>query len=126
MTFRKGDRVLVQYPQNSLEPIVTSVIDGFAKRPALQRETGPTITLQLDESIKVKTNDGSLLLEIHKEETGPVVKSVRIFSFVSYKTKSVIDSIYFSKLYPRSNRQFIHEIQTSLLIKRRISFFNWG
>ena len=74
MSLRENDRVLVQTPANDLEPIVVGVVDGFKRRLETDKETGPSLTLLRDESIKVTTEEGERLLEIYREESGPVVK----------------------------------------------------
>ena len=73
-TFRRNDRVLIQHVSNSDEPIVIGVVDGFKKRPALPRESGPTLTLENDESVKVVAANGQRLLEVFQSDGGPVVK----------------------------------------------------
>jgi hypothetical protein len=74
LAVRRGDRVLISQPANWPEPIVTGVIDGFARRPELPRSPGPTIALQKDESVRVTGIDGEPLCEIHASDRGPVVR----------------------------------------------------
>lgn len=74
LTFRSGDRVLVQQPVNSEEAIVVGVINGFLPRPALERHTGASIELQRDETLRVHTEDGQVLVEIVRDESGPIVR----------------------------------------------------
>ena len=77
MTFRKNDRVLVQYVSNSDEPIVVGVVDGFSKRPKMPRPFGPVLTVEHDESVKVVAANGEGLLEVYCSDEGPVVKLLR-------------------------------------------------
>lgn len=74
LTFRKKDRVLLQYPTNSIEPIVVGVVDGHQMRPDLDREMGPSLTIENDESLKILTAKGNKLLEIYSSDAGPVVR----------------------------------------------------
>ncbi len=74
MTFRKNDRVLIQFPQNAEEPIVTGVIDGYEKRPDIERDGGPSLTLENDESVKILSREGARILEVFPSEQGPVIR----------------------------------------------------
>jgi hypothetical protein len=74
MTFRKNDKVLIQFPRNLDEPIVAGVVDGYAKRPDISRDCGPTLTLENDESIKILSNNGDRIIEVFQSTGGPVVK----------------------------------------------------
>ncbi len=74
ITLRKNDRVLILCPANWVEPIVIGMIDGFTPRPGFPRSTGPSITLLKDETIRVTDPDGKKLVEIHQDESGPVVQ----------------------------------------------------
>lgn len=74
LTFRPNDRVLVQWAENFDEPIVTGVVDGFSKRPEIERTALVSIKLENDESIKIGNCDGLPLLEIAQSSEGPIVK----------------------------------------------------
>jgi hypothetical protein len=74
MSIRPMDRVLVQTPKNGIEPIVIGVVDGFKMRPELEHIPGPVISLLSDESVKVNDVDGNQLLEVYRDESGPVVR----------------------------------------------------
>lgn len=74
LTFRKNDRVLIQYPVGSTEPIVIGVIDGYAMRPEPKRDQGPQLTLKNDESLKILSAAGETLFEVYPSEHGPVLK----------------------------------------------------
>ena len=73
LSVRRRDRVLVVQPSNWAEPIVTGVVDGFARRPEAER-SGPALTLLHDERLRVADAGGNPLLDIIPTEEGPVVK----------------------------------------------------
>jgi hypothetical protein len=74
LTVRKEDRVLMQHAANWPEPVVVGVVDGFAMRPEAQYLSGPQITLEKDEVVRIATRDGQPLLEICQDDAGPVVR----------------------------------------------------
>ena len=72
-TVRTSDRVLLLSPENWVEPVVIGVLGGFQVRPQPDRD-GPSIALKPDEAVNVTTDDGDKILQIHQEESGPVVR----------------------------------------------------
>jgi len=74
LSIREGDRVLVSSPKFLDEPVVGGVLDGFRRRPEPTREQKMGLTLERDETIQVLTREGSPLLSLHYEDTGPVVR----------------------------------------------------
>lgn len=70
---RTEDRVLMLYPQGSDEPVVTAVLDGFARRPAPQRTSAAQVELRRDETLRIVGAKGEPLVEIHEGDSGPVV-----------------------------------------------------
>jgi hypothetical protein len=74
MSIRSMDRVLVQTPKSGIEPIVIGVVDGFKMRPELEHAGGPSLSLLPDESVKVSDADGNELLEVFRDESGPVIR----------------------------------------------------
>ncbi len=71
---RVADRVLMTRASNWPEHVVTGVIDGFAARPEVERETKAAIELLRDERVRVQAADGTPLLEMFQGEEGPVVR----------------------------------------------------
>lgn len=71
---RKKDRLLLTKPGNWNEMIVTGVIDGFAKRPEIDRKTSGKILLEQDEAIRVTSRNGQELLELLQTDAGPVIR----------------------------------------------------
>lgn len=71
---RVGDRVVLMHPGNSREWVVVGVLDGFAKRPEVDRAAAASIELQRDEAVRVVGVDGQELIEIHQSDDGPVVR----------------------------------------------------
>lgn len=76
VVLREGDRVVLTQPTNFDEPIVMGVLDGFVPRPEPDAPRGPSIALERDETLRVTTSEGVALLEIHQEDSGPVVRIV--------------------------------------------------
>lgn len=74
LAVRELDRVLVTQPTNWPEPVVTGVIDGFARRPEIRRDSKAALELLGDESVRVLSHDGSELVEVFQGEEGPVVR----------------------------------------------------
>lgn len=77
MAIRAGDRLLVQRAANWPEAIVTGVIDGFARRPDIERTETSRLVLERDETLRVTTPEGEALLEVVRSEAGPVVRLLR-------------------------------------------------
>ncbi|MCB9595374.1 MAG: hypothetical protein H6719_21825 [Sandaracinaceae bacterium] len=71
---RVSDRVLLMQPSNWPEPVVMGVLDGFARRPEVERDTKASLELKRDEAIRVRSQSGDDLLEVFEEPTGPVVR----------------------------------------------------
>ncbi len=71
---REGDRVLVQRATNWPEPIIVSVIDGFARRPEVVKSAAAAITLLADEVVRIADGNGAPIVEIAREESGPVIR----------------------------------------------------
>lgn len=76
LSIRKGDRVLLQRAENWPEPIVTGVVDGFARRPALSPEVAATIAVLPDEVVRVEASDGTPLVEVRQGEAGAAIRVV--------------------------------------------------
>ncbi len=71
---RAEDRLLLVNPGNWDELVVTGVIDGFARRPEIDRRTAGHLELERDEAIRVTGRDGQELLELFQTDDGPVVR----------------------------------------------------
>jgi len=84
---RKGDRVLVQLPHGTNEPIVIGVIDGFLPRPEPDRTVAARIEVKQDETLQVCTQEGLPLIEIVRDEKGPVVRLLQSDTRVDVKGK---------------------------------------
>lgn len=74
---RVADRVLMIRAANWPEPVVTGVIDGFARRPEIERETKASLELKRDEAIRVQSAAGEDLVEVFEGENGPVIRLLR-------------------------------------------------
>lgn len=71
---RESDRVLLTQASNWPERVVTGVLDGFARRPEIDRDTAAQLELKRDEAIRVRSPEGEDLIEVFQDERGPVVR----------------------------------------------------
>jgi hypothetical protein len=74
---RTSDRVMLTRALNWPEHVVTGVIDGFAKRPEIERETAAAIEIQRDEAVRVRSSSGEDLVEVFEDERGPVIRLLK-------------------------------------------------
>lgn len=74
LAIRSGDRLLLQMPLGHAEPIAVGVIDGFLPRPEPSRAVGARLELKRDETLQVCCEDGQPLVEIVRDDKGPVVR----------------------------------------------------
>jgi hypothetical protein len=74
---RVADRVLMIRAANWPEPVVTGVIDGFARRPEAERGTAAHLELSRDEAVRVRSASGEDLVEVFEDEHGPVIRLLR-------------------------------------------------
>ncbi len=70
---READRVVLMSPDNWVEPVIMGVLGGLSERPRPE-QVGATVALRPDESVCVTTGNGDKILQIHQEESGPVVR----------------------------------------------------
>jgi hypothetical protein len=91
-TFRAGDRLLLHLPVNAEEPIVVGVIDGFLPRPELPREGGSQLVLERDEALRVQDEEGQPLVEIIRDERGPVVRLLQTEAHIELAGKLCISA----------------------------------
>lgn len=71
---RIHDRVVLVRPTNFGEPVVIGVLDGFTRRPEPDRETAASLELKRDEAVRVSGADGSPLVELFRDDSGPVIR----------------------------------------------------
>lgn len=71
---RAHDRVLLIQPGNWPEPLVVGVIDGFAIRPEPPAVAAASLELKPDEVVRVVGARGEPLVEVRRNEAGPVVR----------------------------------------------------
>jgi hypothetical protein len=74
LAVRIADRVLMVRPGNSDEWIVTGVVDGFARRPVLDKLPAARLELRTDEALQVVSSAGQPLVEVSQSAAGPVVR----------------------------------------------------
>ncbi len=92
LAIRKGDRLLVQMPYGGTEPIVIGVVDGFAPRPEPDRTTAARIEMKNDEVLQVCSQEGHPLVEIIRDEKGPVIRLLQADTRVDIKGKLSISA----------------------------------
>lgn len=74
LSIRVADRVLMVGATNWPEYVVAGVIDGFARRPEVERATHAQLELKRDEALRVRTPEGEDIVEVFQDEKGPVVR----------------------------------------------------
>jgi hypothetical protein len=74
---RVADRVLMITAANWPEPVVTGVIDGFARRPERPRTSAAMLELKRDEVVRVQSAAGEGLVEVFEEDSGPVIRLLK-------------------------------------------------
>lgn len=74
LAVRIGDRVLLLRAGNWDELITIGVLDGFAQRPEVERQTAVALELKPDERVRIDSEDGTGLIEVYRGEEGPVVR----------------------------------------------------
>lgn len=71
---RVADRVLMLRATNWTEYVITGVVDGFARRPEVERDTKAQLELKRDEAIRVRSPEGEDIVEVFQDDRGPVVR----------------------------------------------------
>jgi hypothetical protein len=92
LAIRKGDRLLVQMPHAGTEPIVIGVIDGFLPRPEPDRTVAARVEVRNDEVFQVCTQEGQPLVEIVRDDNGPIVRLLQSDTRVDVKGKLSISA----------------------------------
>jgi len=92
LAIRKGDRLLVQMPHGGTEPIVVGVIDGFVPRPETDRTVAAKIEVKSDEVLQVCTQEGQPLVEIFRDDKGPMVRLLQSDTRIDVKGKLSISA----------------------------------
>ena len=68
---RLDDKVIVTFPNNGADPVVTGVVDSLASKPDLRRTEGPNLVLKEDERLQISGPDGKAWLEVEAHPEGP-------------------------------------------------------
>ncbi len=68
---RREDRVIVTFPNNGAEPVVTGVVDSLSPKPDPRRNQGPNLVLKEDERLQIAGPDGKAWLEVEAHPEGP-------------------------------------------------------
>jgi hypothetical protein len=71
---RRGDLVLMLWPENWPEPVITGVLVGVCEQDRPPAWSAPEVVLREGETLEVRTADGAMLLEISRGEAGPTVR----------------------------------------------------
>ena len=71
---RVRDRVLVLRPRSFPEPLVVGVIDGFASCSEPPSQGAVVLQVQRDEKVQIVAENGAPLLEVTRDDQGPVVR----------------------------------------------------
>ena len=71
---RCGDLVVLLWPENWPEPVITGVLVGVSDQDASSGPSSPTVVLPEGETLRVQTSGGTTLLEISRNGAAPVVR----------------------------------------------------
>ena len=74
LSVRVSDRVLVLKLPEELDPIVVGVVDGFSRRPETPKLIAQVIEMKRDETLQVIAENGQPLLQITRNEQGPMIR----------------------------------------------------
>jgi hypothetical protein len=74
LSVRVADRVLVLKLPEELDPIVVGVVDGFSRRPEVPKLIAQVIEMKRDETLQVQAENGQPLLQITRNEQGPMIR----------------------------------------------------
>lgn len=70
----RGDLVLMLWPQNWPEPVISGVLVGVCDQEGRPGRSAPAVVLAEGETLKVQTPSGTPLVEIAAGPEGPVVR----------------------------------------------------
>jgi hypothetical protein len=74
LSVRVADRVLVLKLPEELDPIAVGVVDGFSRRPETPKLVAQVIEMKRDETLQVHAENGQALLQITRNEQGPMIR----------------------------------------------------
>jgi hypothetical protein len=74
LSVRVSDRVLVLKLPEELDPIAVGVVDGFSRRPETPKLIAQVIEMKRDETLQVQADNGLPLLQITRNEQGPMIR----------------------------------------------------
>ena len=74
LSVRVSDRVLVLKLPEELDPIAVGVVDGFSRRPETPKLIAQVIEMKRDETLQVQAENGQPLLQITRNEQGPMIR----------------------------------------------------
>ena len=74
LSVRVSDRVLVLKLREKLDPIVVGVVDGFSRRPETPQLVAQVIEMKRDEILQIHAENGHPLLQITRNEQGPMIR----------------------------------------------------
>ena len=74
LSVRVSDRVLVLKLPEELDPIAVGVVDGFSRRPETPKLAAQVIEMKRDETLQVHAENGQPLLQITRNEQGPMIR----------------------------------------------------
>jgi len=74
LSVRVSDRVLVLKLPHQLDAIVVGVVDGFSHRPEGPQLVAHILEIKRDETLQVNAENGQPLLQIARNQEGPVIR----------------------------------------------------
>ncbi len=92
MTVRAADRVLVLKLPRELEPVVVGVLDGFSRRPESPPTVSQVLEMKPDEVLQINADNGQALVQITRDQDGPVIRLLQADSQVELPGKLVLSA----------------------------------
>jgi hypothetical protein len=74
LSVRISDRVLVLKLPDQPDAIAVGVVDGFSHRPEIPKRIAQILEIKRDEAVQVNAENGQPLLQIVRNQEGPVIR----------------------------------------------------
>jgi hypothetical protein len=87
LSVRPADRVLVLKLPRELEPVVVGVLDGFTRRAEPPKQVAQVLAMKPDEVLQINAENGQRLVQITRNQDGPVIRMLHTDSQVELPGK---------------------------------------
>jgi len=87
LVVRVLDRVLVLKLPHEIDPIVIGVVDGFSRRAEAPKRLAQVLELKRDETLQVNAESGQPLLQIVRNQQGPLIRLLQTDTQIDFAGK---------------------------------------